>query len=201
MPTDFKLPRPKAVKQNRRLRYKGALVTNKLDVLLATREEFKVEERWLKNNWFENQDPNQDPEDPWCDGWATCLGGMVASLTIGMARSLSHVGTERDDATDEITGYRVCLVKEHTGVDWNLIYDVDVQQNSPDGSPWYDFVGDPQDWDLYKETNETLVAVANEMYGHDFDSVPEFNDSAMTTRSEVMRVVNKAISETLNEEG
>lgn len=57
-----------------------------LDALRAARDLLRDEHKWTKGDWFQNEHPEVDPEDPFCNSWKVCAEGAVAMVTIGACR-------------------------------------------------------------------------------------------------------------------
>lgn len=57
-----------------------------VDALRRARAATMDEGRWMRSDWFRNDHPEVDPEDPYCNDWRACAEGLVHIVTIGMAR-------------------------------------------------------------------------------------------------------------------
>lgn len=66
--------------------------TTEVDALRRAKAVLVEEERWMTRDWFVNEHPEVDPEDPFCNNWQVCAEGAVLVVTVGatQARTLGN---------------------------------------------------------------------------------------------------------------
>lgn len=84
--------------------------TSTLDVLRRTLASLLEEECWMQNSWFQNEHPEVDSEDAFCNNWAACMEGHVYAVSFGAIRGenggswsihpgvLGELGVDGDEA-------------------------------------------------------------------------------------------------------
>jgi hypothetical protein len=55
-------------------------------VLRMSRDILDEEGRWRKGDWFANEHPELDPNDPFCNNWQACAEGLIGIAAIGVVR-------------------------------------------------------------------------------------------------------------------
>lgn len=59
---------------------------DEVDALKRARAVLEEEGRWIRGDWYQNDHPEVDPEDPFCNDWTVCAEGAVLMVTVGAAR-------------------------------------------------------------------------------------------------------------------
>lgn len=59
---------------------------DEVDALKRARALLAEEGRWMQGDWFQNDHPEVDPEDPFCNDWRACAEGAVLMVTVGAVR-------------------------------------------------------------------------------------------------------------------
>ena len=155
-----------------------------VEVLLRAQSALQDEARWVKQEWYRNDHPEVDPDDPFCNDWKACASGMVALVSIGSARTLSNV--KYDPTACKYVLNAVPKDQQR----WRLLLESEGYR-SPE----------PPNKELYDAANAFLLEGIRETslqqqigFGLRFwSSVPEFNDSYLTTREDVLRAFSFAI--------
>lgn len=157
-----------------------------VDVLIRAQSALQDEARWVKQEWYRNDHPDVDPDDPFCNDWKACASGMVALVSIGSARTLSDVRYDPETCKYQPRS----IPKEDQR--WRLLLESEGFRSD-----------DPPNKELYDTANAFLLegirdAATQEAPGFGgarfWQSVPEFNDSYLTTRENVLRAFSYAIA-------
>jgi hypothetical protein len=159
------------------------------EALQRTRALLRDEERWTTSTWYEIARPDEDPENPFCDDWKACLDGALIAVTLGAHRKL----TQRVSHWDSTLGRYVRSIEDVPSDEREWDIGPDPADDRDKESPM---------WPIIQEARALIIRAANELYprpdpwmGHPdlFASVPEFNDAPLRTRTDVMKVLDKAI--------
>jgi hypothetical protein len=151
------------------------------------------EERWLKGAWYKIARPQEDWNNPFCDDWKACLAGIAQAVTYGAHRYENRVESYYNEQTQRYE-YQVIPYASNNR-QWNLD-EVYVPGESSD-----------PDFHLYTEVLAALVEAATQVatqkrnedapdadkWSTMWADVPEFNDWAGITRTDVNAVVHQAI--------
>lgn len=138
------------------------------------------EERWVKGEWFNNHNPDLDPDDPFCNSWQVCAAGAVAIVTVGAARRVEKVEHTWDEELERYHLSTCPIPKEDQS--WVLDFERD------------EYAAPAENVELYNRALALLKDGAN--YGQSyryFSSVPNFNDDGMTSRQDVLKAFTHAI--------
>jgi hypothetical protein len=163
----------------------GGLPTTAKNALQRARALLKDEARWVKGNWYTIEDPDEDPENPYCDDWKVCLDGALLAVTVGSKRQLTRVNSRYEEDDSMYGGHYVEYAEDLSGFEreWSI---------EPDD------LRDKPMWPIIKEARKLIVQAATELYPRpsfysEYDDVPGFNDATGTEYPNVMAVLNKAI--------
>jgi hypothetical protein len=167
--------------------------TTVLEALIAARDLLVDEHRWTKAEWFCNQDPHLNPNDPFCNSWRVCAQGAINTVTIGMASADQMY--ELADA-NKASGCWLSTPDQREASPWVMVsdeYELTHYHLAPE-----------EDVQLYRATSDALLFALNSGVSYDedaeeydgayWDSIPEFNDTDETTRDDVMAAFDKAIA-------
>lgn len=152
-----------------------------LQALLQAQALLFDEDRWMKSKWYQNEHPDVDPEDPYCNDWRVCAAGAVLMVTVGAARQTMEVKYDYD--LEEL----ITVPVEHPG-QWNPV--------------WCDVEGlvgpkrkDAPEYNIHDRAVEFLRrGTAGIHKSHCWSDVPAFNDSPWTTRTDVLKAFSKGIA-------
>lgn len=153
------------------------------EALTAARTLLAEENRWRTSEWFKNEHPEHDPDDPFCNSWQVCAEGAVALVVVGTFNGkqlyeLHEVVTENGDWTfgppDE-DGYETeVYIPEPWCVNTELICSY----------------ADPVEKQLYLEAVEALRQQASLICygdsGEEYEDAFLFNDNVCTTAQDVL---------------
>jgi hypothetical protein len=148
--------------------------TNGLEALRQARQVLVDEGRWMTGDWFHNEHPEVDPEDPFCNSWAVCAEGAVAVVACGTVHT--HNGWE--SASSVLDGGSCYL--------------------TPADDPWGGrlFRFPEQDSAIYKEALRYLRKAGELLTGSVRTAVHNYNDSdrIINTRTQVLAWFDVAIA-------
>lgn len=171
--------------------------TTPVEALIRGQNVLFEEDKWVKQAWFNNEHPEVDPEDPFCNDWQVCAAGAVLMVTVGAARKTTRLKWKE---RAEVTAEDKILVERHSGILDPEAY-VKVECQIPKDSqswgiiwPQDEDVDVPEGWDVYTKALEFLRLGVNNTAGRSFGDVPSFNDSSYTTRTDVLKAFSKAIA-------
>jgi hypothetical protein len=179
--------------------------TTPLEALIRGQFVLFEEDRWVKSAWFDNEHPEEDPEDPFCNDWQVCAAGAVLMVSVGAARRVERLkwkeqsDVQPDDkivrasnpALDDPDAFVKVLCPIPKDVQsWGILWP-DEQDN----------VDTPEGWDVYQEALEFLRAGAVKATGRVWSDVPTFNDASMISRTEVLKAFSQAIALAAKAEG
>jgi hypothetical protein len=179
--------------------------SNVRDALTAARDVLVDEQRWLKGSWFQNEHPEVDPEDAYCNDWSACLQAVIGLVTVGAHRRFRDV-TEyyREDGSFIEPEDRETVEKPN---EWSFMTSLD---------EYGDYGSIIPGTMLYKATVrhvvEQLPNRVTEQYNSEtgeydivgstlrWSSIPEFNDATFTTRTNVMEALETIIADAPTDE-
>jgi hypothetical protein len=169
-----------------------------LEALIRGQNVLFEEDKWVKQAWFNNEHPEVDPEDPFCNDWQVCAAGAVLMVTVGAARQTTRIKWK---ARDEVGEDDVVVEARHEGLsDPESFVKVSCpipKERQTWGIIWADERDDaeqPEGTEVYKQALEFLAVGASVVSGRHFGDVPSFNDSSWTTRTDVLKAFSKAIA-------
>ena len=171
--------------------------TTPVEALIRGQSVLFEEDKWVKQAWFQNEHPEVDPEDPFCNDWQVCAAGAVLMVTVGAARKTTRLKWKpRNDVTAQDT-----VIKDrHDGISdpesyvkvscpipkdsqgWGIVWPDDEDTNVPEG------------WDVYQAALEFLRSGASLTSNRPWIDVPTFNDNNFTDRTSVLKAFSKAIA-------
>lgn len=144
--------------------------TTVLEALKYGREILAAEGRWCEGSWYEIEDPDVDPDTPFCDSWKVCAEGAVA---------LAIYGAQRHKHDRE----------------WNVLNDL-----GPKDAELWDYIPTDDELALYELTKEALVDAGKELFKEydggyvlDFTRANQINDEIIKSRADVLEWFDKAI--------
>lgn len=146
--------------------------TTVVEALKQARTVILDEGRWMTGQWFQNEHPGVDPEDPFCNSWAVCAEGALAIVTVGAYCCAWHPASEGGESYVEWTTNSVDTLSTVKGADGGQLR-------------------------LYEEANSFLSRAGVELTGmYDEDHSPHnWNDNsdAFKRRTDVVAWFDKAI--------
>lgn len=151
-----------------------------VEALLQAQTVLFDEERWVKQEWYQNKHPKIDPDDPFCNDWKVCAAGAVFMVTIGATRQLTKLDFAYNDdySKYEVLACPIPKDQQQWGVDW-----AGSEQDNPEAA------------ELYNKALAFLRDGGNGVVdGFVFDNVPAFNDHYRTTRQDVLKAFSKGIA-------
>lgn len=162
--------------------------TTPLQALIQGQAVLFEEERWVKSAWFQNDHPEVDPDDPFCNDWKVCAAGAVLMVTCGAVRQTSKVKIREvegtfTDAFDPARFQRVACVIPREKQKWTVAW-----PDETDGVP------EPEGWGVYNKAIGFLTEGARLATGRGWGDVPGFNDAGVTTRTDVLKAFSLAIA-------
>jgi hypothetical protein len=150
--------------------------TTVLGALQRAKRVLSDEHSWVQGQWFNNSDPDLDPENAYCNSWQVCAAGAIGIVTIGNVkgwvikengdRKLSWMFDEdifHDEAAYKLYTEACEAVRNAAPPEYE--YEPDEGEDDPE----------PSYCDLY-------------------GSVPDFNDSEKIGYTDVIAAFDKAIA-------
>jgi hypothetical protein len=174
--------------------------SNVRDALTAARDVLVDEDRWLKGSWFQNEHPEVDPEDAYCNDWSACLQAVIGLVTVGAHRRFfdtteyyradgTYIEPEDRDAVEKAGEWSfMTSLDEHANYDalipGTLLYKATVRhvvESLPN-----------RDNEVYDDEAGEYITVPSTLR---WSSIPEFNDAGMTSRTNVMEALETIIAD------
>lgn len=134
------------------------------------------EHRWNQGHWFENPEPEVDPDNAYCNSWTACAMGAVGVVTVGCFREVEYVDEENKPVWTQWQFDEIEADDNNLYVRANEVLQ-SVLPNMFTGV-WSDEL---QDWVTERE-------------GDSYDEIPAFNDDDGTTYVEVIAAFDRAIA-------
>lgn len=143
--------------------------TTPVEALKAARGVLEEEGRWCQGAWYQNEHPDLDPSDPFCNSWSACAQGAVAVVVYG---ATCYQGGGSGDGT------------------WNILEGAVLGGSE---SCW-SYLRTPDEEALYELANDFLEEAGRLIWPEsEGTTVPGYNDDWCKSRKDVLAWFDKAI--------